>query len=187
MARRIPRRQALAAGAASLGSFYLLPAATAARIQGANRKLRVAGIGVGGKGSGDIDQAGNLMEVVALCDVDEGNLGKKAKKWPSAKTFSDFRKIFDDSSLLKTIDAFTVSTPDHTHALASLLAIRNKKNVYCQKPLTHDVYEAHLLRTETKKYGVCTQMGNQGTTENGLRRAVELVRAGVLGPVTEVH
>jgi predicted dehydrogenase len=187
MARRITRRQALAASAASLGSFYLLPAATAARIQGANGKLRCAGIGVGGKGSSDIDNAGNLMEIVALCDVDEGKLAPKAKKWPSAKTFSDFRKIFDDSSLLSNIDAFTVSTPDHTHALASLLAIRNKKHVYTQKPLTHDVYEAHLLRTEAKKYGVCTQMGNQGTASSGLRRAAEMVRAGALGPVKEVH
>jgi predicted dehydrogenase len=187
MARRITRREMLAASAASLGYLHLAPAVSAARVQGANGKLRVCGIGVGGKGSGDIDQAGNLMEVVALCDVDADYLANKVKKWPSAKGFSDFRKIFDDSALLKNIDAFTVSTPDNTHALASLLAIRNKKHVYCQKPLTHDVYEAHLMRTEAKKYGVCTQMGNQGTAANGLRKAVELVRAGVLGDVKEVH
>lgn len=187
MTRRITRRQALAAGAASLGYFYSAPSFAAARIQGANGKLSVAGIGVGGKGSSDIDQAGSLMEVVALCDIDEGRLAPKAKKWPKAKTFSDFRKLFDDSSLLKHIDAVTVSTPDHNHALASILAMRNKKHVYCQKPLTHDVYEAHLMRAEAKKNGVCTQMGNQGTAENGLRRAVELIRGGVIGDVTEVH
>ncbi len=187
MARRLTRRQMLTASAASLGYLHLAPAFSQARVFQANGKLRVAGIGVGGKGSSDIDQAGSLMEVVALCDVDADYLGAKAKKWPNAKGFSDFRKIFDDNSLLKNIDAFTVSTPDHNHALPSVLAMRAGKHVYTQKPLTHDVYEAHLLRAEAKKNKVCTQMGNQGTTQNGLRKAVELVRAGVLGDIAEVH
>ena len=187
MSRRVTRRQAIAASAASLGYLYTSPAFSAERIADANERLRVAGIGVGGKGSSDIDDAGSFMEVVALCDVDSDYVGAKAKKWPKAATFSDFRKLFDDAGLLKNIDAVTVSTPDHNHALASLLAIRNKKHVYCQKPLTHDVYEAHLMRTDAKKYGVCTQMGNQGTAANGIRKAVELVRAGVLGEVKELH
>ena len=187
MARRMNRRQMLATSAATLGYVYTAPAVSAARIQGANAKLRVCGIGVGGKGSGDIDQAGSLMEVVALCDADSDYLAAKVKKWPSAKGFTDYRKIFDDSSLLKNIDAFTVSTPDHNHALPSILAMRAGKHVYCQKPLTHDVYEAHLMRAEAKKNKVCTQMGNQGTAANGLRRAVELVRAGVLGDIKEIH
>jgi predicted dehydrogenase len=187
MARRLNRRQMLAASAASLGYFHLAPAFSAAKIAGANEKLTVAGIGVGGKGSGDIDQAGSLMEVVALCDTDSVNLGEKVKKWPKAKAVSDYRKIFDDSSLLKNIDAFTVSTPDHTHAQPSILAMRAGKHVYCQKPLTHDVYEAHLMRAEAKKNKVCTQMGNQGTASNGLRKAVELIRAGVIGEIKEVH
>lgn len=187
MARRITRRQALAASAATLGYLHLAPAVSAGRVFRANEKLRVAGIGVGGKGSSDIDQAGNLMTVVALCDVDDGKLAPKAKKWPEAKTFADFRKLFDDAALLKNIDAFTISTPDHTHALPAVLAMRAGKHVYCQKPLTHDVYEAHLLRAEAKKNKVCTQMGNQGTAANGLRRAAELLRAGTLGDVTEVH
>ncbi len=176
MSRRITRRQALAASAATLGYLHLAPAVSAKRVFRANEKLRVAGIGVGGKGSSDIDQAGNLMTVVALCDIDDGKLGAKAKKWPEAKTFVDFRKLFDDSALLKNIDAVTVSTPDHTHALASILAMRAGKHVYCQKPLTHDVYEARLMRAEAKKNKVCTQMGNQGTAANGLRRAVELLQ-----------
>jgi predicted dehydrogenase len=187
MSRRITRRQALAASAASLGYLYTAPAASAARVYRANDKLRVGGIGVGGKGSSDIDQAGNLMDVVALVDIDEGKLAPKAKKWPAAKTFSDFRKLFDDSSLLKNIDAFTISTPDHTHAIPAVLAMRAGKHVYVQKPLTHDVAEALLLRAEAKKNKVCTQMGNQGTAANGLRRAAELLRAGELGDVTEVH
>ena len=187
MARRITRRQALAASAATLGYFHLAPSVSAARVVRANEKLRVAGVGVGGKGSSDIDQAGNLMDVVALCDISDGNLAAKAKKWPEAKTFADFRKLFDDTALLKNIDAFVVSTPDHMHAVVSVLAMRAKKHVYCQKPLTHDVYEAHLMRAEAKKNGVCTQMGNQGTAANGLRRAAEMLRAGALGDVNEVH
>jgi predicted dehydrogenase len=187
MSRRFTRRQALAASAASLGYLYTSPAFATTRIAGANEKLYVAGIGVGGKGSSDINDAGDLMEVVALCDVDSDFLGAKKKKWPKAATFSDFRKLFDDKEVMRTADAFTVSTPDHTHALASILAIRNKKHVYCQKPLTHDVYEAHLMMTEAKNYGVCTQMGNQGTAANGLRRAVELVRAGEIGDIKEFH
>jgi predicted dehydrogenase len=177
----------LAASAASLGYFHVAPSLSAARVFRANDKLTVAGIGVGGKGDSDIDHAGSLMEVVALCDVDEGKLANKQKKWPQAKSFSDFRKLFDDTSLLKNVDAVTVSTPDHNHAVASILAMRAGKHVYCQKPLTHDVYEAHLMRAEALKNKVCTQMGNQGTAANGLRKAVELVRAGVLGDIAEVH
>src|SRR5579872_2115328 len=187
MSKRITRRQMLAASAASIGYFHIAPAISAAKVAGANGKLTVAGIGIGGKGSSDIDHAGSFMEVVALCDVDANSLADKQKKWPEAKAFKDFRKLFDDSSLLKHIDAFTVSTPDHNHALASILAMRAGKHVYCQKPLTHDVYEAHLMRAEAKKNKVCTQMGNQGTAANGLRKAVELVRAGVLGEINEVH
>ncbi|HJZ55884.1 MAG TPA: gfo/Idh/MocA family oxidoreductase, partial [Gemmataceae bacterium] len=99
MTRRITRRQALAAGAASLGYLYAAPAVSTARIHGAADKLRVAGIGVGGKGRGDIEQAGSLMDVVAICDVDEtkGHLGWAAEKWSTAKQFSDYRKLFDDS------------------------------------------------------------------------------------------
>src|SRR5437762_3129323 len=87
----------------------------------------------------------------------------------------------------KQIDAVTVSTPDHTHAPASILAMKMGKAVYCQKPLTHTVYEARLMRETAEKMKVATQMGNQGTAEDGLRRAVEIIRAGVLGPVHEMH
>lgn len=187
MTRRITRRQALSASAASLGYLYLAPAASAARVFRANEKLRVAGVGIGGKGSSDINDAGNLMDVVALCDVDEGYIGEKKKKWASAKTFTDYRKLFDDSSLMKNIDAFTVSTPDHNHAVPAVLAMRAGKHVYVQKPLTHDVAEARLLAAEAKKNKVCTQMGNQGTAANGLRKAVEFIRSGALGTIEQAH
>jgi len=147
--------------------------------------LQFAGIGVGGKGSGDIDQAGNLGEVVAICDCDEKHLEPKAKKWSGAKKYTDFRQLLDEMG--KHIDAVTVSTPDHSHALASLLAIRMGKHVYTQKPLAHSVFECRVLKEAAKKHGVCTQMGNQGSAENGLRRAVELIQSGIIGNVKEAH
>jgi predicted dehydrogenase len=186
MTSRITRRRVLQLGAAgSLGYLFAGPAVSVARVYGANDKLRVAGIGVGGKGSGDIEQAGKVMEVVALCDIDEHRLDQRAATWPTARKFFDYRKLFDE--MTKEIDAVTVSTPDHSHTLPSVLAMRAGKHVYCQKPLTHTVAEARLMRETAATYHVCTQMGNQGSALNGLRRAVELVRGGLLGAVTEAH
>jgi predicted dehydrogenase len=187
MSKRLNRRDVLKASAAgTLGYFIAGPAYSAARAQGANGRLHVAGIGVGGKGSSDIDQAGNLMDVVAVVDIDEKYLGAKTKKWEKAKGFHDYRKLFDDA-VFKTVDAVVVSTPDHHHAPAAVTAMRMKKHAYVQKPLTQTVFEARLMREVAKKYGVCTQMGNQGTTENGLRRAVEVIQSGLIGDVKEVH
>jgi predicted dehydrogenase len=155
------------------------------KVYGAANKLRVAGIGVGGKGSGDIEQAGAVMDVVALCDIDANRLNERAQTWPSAKKFFDYRKLFDQMG--KEIDAVTVSTADHSHAPASILAMRAGKHVYCQKPLTHTVAEARMMREVAAKMGVCTQMGNQGSALNGLRRAVELIHEGLLGAVSEAH
>ncbi len=188
MATRLNRRRFVQLGTAgSLGYLFTGPAFSVAKVYGAADRLHVAGIGIGGKGSSDIDQAGNLMEVIGLCDVDKDYLGNKQKKWPKAKAVSDFRKLFDDSELMKTVDAFTISTPDHMHALPAAMAMRAKKHVYVQKPLARTVFENDLLRKVAKANGVCTQMGNQGTTENGLRRAVEIIQSGVIGDVKEVH
>jgi predicted dehydrogenase len=188
MATRFNRRRLLqASSAAGLGYLFLGPAFSVSKVYGANDKLRVAGIGVGGKGSGDIDQAGSLMEVVGICDVDKEYLGEKQKKWPMAKAVSDFRKLFDDAEFMKTVDAFTISTPDHMHALPAAMAMRAKKHVYVQKPLARTVFENDLLRKLAKANGVCTQMGNQGTAENGLRRAVEIIQSGAIGEVKEAH
>ncbi len=188
MTTRMNRRRFVQLGTAgSLGYLFTGPAFSVSRAYGANEKLTVAGIGVGGKGGSDIDQAGNLMEVIGLCDVDKDNLGAKLKKWPKAKGVSDFRKLFDDAELMKTVDAFTISTPDHMHALPAAMAMREKKHVYVQKPLARTVFENDLLRKVAKENGVCTQMGNQGSTENGLRRAVEIIQDGKIGDVKEVH
>src|SRR5207237_8911206 len=115
----------------------------------------------------------------------ENNLEKMAKRFTKAKKYNDYRKMLD--KIGKEIDAVTVSTPDHTHAPASIMAMKMKKHVYCQKPLTHTVFEARQMREVAKQMGVCTQMGNQGSATDGVRRAVEIVQAGVIGPVLEAH
>ena len=118
MTSRMNRRRFLQASAATAGYFFTADAISAVRAaDGPNGKLYFAGIGVGGKGSGDISQAGRLGEVIALCDVDDNSLGAKTKEFPSAKKYSDFRKMLAE---MKEIDAVTVSTPDHTHAAASI-------------------------------------------------------------------
>ena len=186
MTPRVTRRRAVQlAAAAPLGYLLTGPAASVRRAYGANDKLRVAGIGVMGKGKSDTEHAGQVMEMVALCDIDEDRLNERAAAWPSARKFIDYHKLFD--TMLKDIDAVTVSTPDHSHTLPAVLAMRAGKHVYCQKPLTHTVAEARLMRETAAKFGVCTQMGNQGSALNGLRRAVELVHSGILGAVTEGH
>jgi predicted dehydrogenase len=183
----INRRRFLQTSAAAAAGFFCSTSALSARraASGPNGKLHFAGIGVGGKGSGDISQTRLFGDVVAICDIDESNLDKKAREFSGAKRYFDFRKMLDEMG--RQIDAVTVSTPDHTHAGASIMAMRMKKHVYCQKPLTHTVFEARRMREIAKEMGVATQMGNQGSTANGLRRAVEIVQSGVIGPVREAH
>lgn len=151
----------------------------------ANEKIDIACIGVGGKGDSDSNHASLYGNIVAICDIDDRNLEQKAAQFPQAKKFTDYRKMFD--AMGKSFDAATVSTPDHHHAIASMYAIKAKKHVYCQKPLTHTVAESRAIREAAKAAGVVTQMGNQGTANAEFRRGVELLRAGIIGNVTEVH
>jgi predicted dehydrogenase len=186
MSGRMNRRQLIQLGAAgTLGYLFTGPAVSVAAVVGANERLRVAGIGVGGKGASDIEQAGRVMDVVALCDIDEQRLDKRAATWPKARKYFDYRRLFD--AMMKEIDAVVVSTPDHSHAPPAVRAMRAGKHVYCQKPLTHLPFEARLMREVAAKHRVCTQMGNQGSALSGLRRAVELVHAGTIGRVREAH
>lgn len=175
------RRVFIGSSTAAAFGFLLV----SSRVFGANDRLRIAGIGVGGKGSGDIDQAGKLGDVVAICDCDENPLNEKAKKFPGARKFFDFREMLDKMD--GKIDAVTVSTPDNTHAVAAAAAIKRKMHVYVQKPLAHDVAECRWLLDLSRKHKVVTQMGNQGTASDELRRGVEVIRAGALGKVYEVH
>ncbi len=189
MSQPSTRRDFLAQSAAAGVGVWALAGLTPGVSRAANDKLQFAGIGVGGKGHSDIVQAANHGQVVAICDIDETHLNRAADdlaaKGQQPKKYSDYRQMLDEMG--KQIDAVTVSTPDHTHAPASIAAMRLGKHVYCQKPLTHSVYEARLMRTTAQEKKVATQMGNQGTAEDGLRRAVEIIRAGVLGQVKEVH
>ncbi len=182
MARKILRRHFLRLGAAAAGAIAA-PAVFGRSILGANEKLNIAGIGVGGKGESDIGHC-ESENVVALCDVDERNAAGSFKKFPQAIRYKDYRVMLEKE---KGIDAVTVSTPDHHHAPASLLAMRLGKHVYCQKPLTHSVHEARLMAEVAREKKVATQMGNQGAASPFSRRLVELIQGGVLGRVRQVH
>ena len=180
MARRIHRRQVLKAATWGYAATYI-----PRRAWGANERIYIAGIGVGGKGAGEVQDliaAGATFS--ALCDVDATRAAKTFESVPNAKVYKDFRVMLEKE---KGIDAVTVSTPDHTHAVASLLAMSMGKHVYCQKPLTHSIFEARVMTNAARHYKVATQMGNQGHAGEPIRRAVELVRAGIIGPVREVH
>ena len=149
-----------------------------------NNKLNIAAIGVGGMGSGNIEKCSG-ENIVALCDVDLKRGRKTFAAYPKAKQFRDFRVMFD--KMEKEIDAVIIATPDHTHAVATMEAMRRGKHVYTQKPLTHTIWEARQLTEAAQKYGVATQMGNQGHSSSGARQTVEWIRAGVIGEVREVH
>jgi predicted dehydrogenase len=179
--RFVGATSALAAGYWVAGGFQ-----PKAAYSSALQSLTGACIGVGGKGSGDSSQiADQGVTLVGLCDVDGRTLTKKGREFPDAKQFTDFREMLDQ--LGDKVDLVTVSTPDHTHAVAAIKAMKMKKHVYCQKPLTWSIREARMMREVAQQMGVVTQMGNQGTSENGLREAVEVIRSGAIGDVSEVH
>lgn len=152
-----------------------------------DQRLRLASIGVGGMGAADLGSLSShpKVDVVALCDVDSNNLAAAAQRHPNAKRFSDFRKMF--AEIGSEIDAVSVSTPDHTHAPAAMTAMNHGKHVYCQKPLTHDVYESRQLRLVAEKNKVVTQMGTQIHSASAYRTAVKLVQSGVIGKIRETH
>lgn len=151
-----------------------------------SEQVRLAGIGAGGMGGGDINQhTKNGAALIAVADVDEQRASGTFNKFPNAKRYKDFRELLDKEE--KNIDAVTVGTPDHIHALAAMKALRMGKHVYCQKPLTHTIFEARSLAKVAAEMGVATQMGNQGHGSEGARLTVEWIRAGVIGEVREVH
>ena len=176
--RQFIPRAAFAAGALAFPFF------SARNVLGANSRLNIAAIGAGGKGSVDIGYC-HGENVVALCDVDQRNAASTFKQFPGAKQFKDFRVMLEKEA--KNIDAVTVSTPDHLHFHAAAMAMKLRKHVYVQKPLTHSIWEARTLTQLAKKMKVVTQMGNQGHSQVESRRLVELIQADVLGDVKEVH
>ncbi len=148
----------------------------------ANEKLNIGFIGTSGQAEFSIGNLKN-QNIVALCDVDATRLAGAAARFPSAKTYRDFRRLIDQ----KDIDAIVVATPDHTHAVATAAALRSGRDVYCEKPLTHTVSEARIITELARKHKAVTQMGNQIHAGTNYRRIVELVQYGFLGAVREVH
>lgn len=162
--------------AAAFGPFTL-------RGQNLNSRLNIGIIGTGGKGASDTDGCAS-ENIVALCDIDANTLRERAQKYPKARQYRDYRKMIEG---LRELEAVTVSTPDHVHAPAAMMAIKAGKHVYVQKPLTHSIWEARQLRLAAKEQKVATMMGNQGHAGEGVRHFCELIWAGVIGPIHEVH
>jgi len=183
MSHRIDRRDFLKTSGAAAGFWIAGRQLGYGQEKSPNAKLNIASIGCGGQGGSDLKNVSSET-IVALCDVDERRLGAAAKLHPGAKTYQDFRKVFDDA---KSFDAVVVATPEHTHAFATLPALQLGKHVYCEKPLTHGVWEARVIQEAAKKAKVATQMGTQIHAGENYRRVVEAVQGGSIGKVTECH
>jgi predicted dehydrogenase len=188
MGNPISRRDVLAqtaALAATVGACSIVPrhALGGPRNIPPSEKMNIAGIGVGGMGASNLS-ALESENIVALCDVDENCAGHVIQRYPRARLYTDFREMLDKQ---KDIDGVMIATPDHTHAVISLAAMRAGKHVYCQKPLTHDVHEARTLAKAAQQYKVATQMGIQGHSMEGIRLICEWIWAGLIGEVREVE
>ena len=182
---KISRRKFLGGAAFSAAAFMILPGSVLGLRGGtsANGKLNLAGIGIGGQGGNDVGaMAGE--NIVALCDVDQSYAAPIFKKYPAAKKFTDFRRMLDE---MKEIDGVVIGTPDHLHAFATMEAVRRGKHVYCEKPLTHSVWEARQVSAAARAAKVATQMGNQGQASEPTRHLCELVWSGIIGSVREAH
>ncbi len=182
MSYGITRRRFLKGTAVAAG-LTILSEPLSVRAYAQNRKLNVALIGVGGQGGAGHGMASG-ENVVALCDADENRMADFAKRQTQAKTYTDWRKVYDNH---KDLNLVLVATPDHTHFPAAYSAVIRGAGCYCEKPLTHSIWEARMLAEATRKHKVPTQMGNQGHAGPGNRRIVEWVRAGAIGTITEVH
>ena len=148
-------------------------------------KVNLAAIGVGGMGAADIDALAPHCNIVALCDVDQAHAAATFQKFPNAKRYRDFRKMFDEME--KDIDAVLVATPDHFHAVAAMAAIEHGKHVYCEKPLAHSIHEVRELMAAAARHKVVTQLGNQGHSFDSIRDFYEWIHAGAIGNVHTVH
>ncbi len=181
----VSRRQVIGT-AASLAALTVVPRHVLGgpRHVPPSEKLNIAGIGVGGQGAGDIQNVSS-ENIVALCDVDRAHAAETFKRYPKASAYSDFRVMLEKEG--RNIDAVVVATPDHTHAVATMMAIRMGKHVYCEKPLTHSMHEAREIAKAAREAGVATQMGNQGHSGEGIRLICEWIWDGAIGPVREVH
>lgn len=175
---RLTRRQFAAASAG-----FLATAPNFIRAQDSPNRLNIAIIGSGGRGGANLSGVSS-ENIVALCDVNERNMEQPGAKFPKARRVTDFRRLFDNH---REFDAVVVSTCEHTHAFATMMALRNNKHVYCEKPLTHGIWEARRIREVAAQTKVATQMGIQIHATENYRRVVELVQSGAVGPIREAH
>jgi len=176
------RRTLLTAAGAGAAGAILRPASL--RAAGANDRMRIAVIGCGGRGFGNLSQVEKGNDITVLCDVSEPNLSRAGERHPRARRLADLRRVFDHAG---EFDAVVVSTCEHTHAYATLPALRLGKHVYCEKPLSWNVDEARRVRLAAREAKVATQMGIQIHAGDNYRRVVELVRSGAIGPISEAH
>ncbi len=182
------RRDFIKTGALAAGSFFIVPCHVLGRgFLAPSDKLNIAAIGAGGKGYSDIINAWNngANNVVALCDVDAVRAKAAIEKFPDARFYKDFRRMLED--LRDTIDAVTISTPDHTHAVAAMAAMQLGKHVYVQKPLTHNIREARQLTEAARQYRIVSQMGNQGASNPSQKVMMDWLDKGLVGKVNEVY
>ena len=184
MSTRSTRRRFLQQSALSASSLWVARRYTWADGGSANEKLGIAVIGVAGQGKYSLDHITDEA-VVVLCDVDENRAAEARKRFPKAKFYVDFRRMLDAQD--KDIDAVVVATPDHTHAPATIAALKAGKHVYCEKPLTHTVWEARQVALTAAGMKRVTQMGTQNHAHANYRRVVELIQTNTIGPVGEVH
>ena len=182
---RLTRRQFLRGAAFSTATFLVVRGGVLGLhgAVGANGKLNLAGVGIAGQGAHDLSQVDG-ENIVALCDVDKGHAGRIFRKYAKAQQFTDYRQMLDQ---VKEIDGVVVATPDHHHAFAAMEAIKRGKHVYCEKPLTHSVWEARQVARAAREAKVATQMGNQGQASEETRRLCEYVWSGAIGQVHEAH
>ena len=181
-------RREFVGAATAVAAFHFVPRRVLAGAgqSSANERLNVAGIGVGGRGSADVNGCADAgANIVALCDVDWARAGGTFKKFPDARKYKDFREMLEKED--KNIDAVSIGTPDHVHAPAAIMAMKMGKHVYCEKPMAHTIFEARRMTEVAREAGVVTQMGNQGHAGDGLRQYWEYIHDGAIGKVKEVH
>jgi len=175
----------LLAGAVPAGGFGSTPSLKTLGYKSPGEKLNIASIGAGGKAASDIRSCAQTENIVALCDVDDKQAAATYKRFDKATRYRDFRRMLDKEG--KSIDAVIVTIPDFMHATAATWCMERGKHVYVQKPLTRTIWEARWLADAAAKYKVATQMGNQGYSVEGTRQLAEMIWAGDIGNVTEVH
>jgi len=188
MDKKVSRRTFLGTTATAAAAFTVIPNYAMGSILGhkaPSDKLNVACVGPGGRGSGPLGSAATQENIVALCDVDWQKAAQQFERYPNAKKYWDYRKMFDE--MRNSIDAVIVATADHTHAIIAAQAMTLGKHVYVEKPLTHSVYESRLLTKLSTQYKVATQMGNQGSSNEGVRQICDWIADGQLGEVTKVE